>query len=63
MQKTIKSVAKKFKVTGSGKLLRRKQGKNHFMRRKSSKQRRTLCQDQSVSPGFTTRLHKALPFA
>jgi len=63
MQKTIKSVAKKFKVTGSGKLLRRKQGKNHFLRRKSSKQRRILCQDQSVSPGITARLRKALPFA
>jgi len=38
--KTRKSVAKRFKVTGTGKLLRRKQGKRHILQKKSSKRKR-----------------------
>lgn len=60
MQKTKKSVAKRFKVTGSGKLLRRKQGKSHFMRRKSVKRRRALRQDQGVGAGIEARLKYAI---
>jgi len=40
--KTRKSVAKRFKVTGTGKLLRRKQGKRHILQKKSSKRKRAL---------------------
>lgn len=63
MNKTKKSVVKRFKKTGTGKLLRRKPGKRHFLRRKSTKQRRSMGQDQSVSEGMTTRYLKAMPFA
>ena len=60
MQKTKKSVAKKFKITGSGKLLRRKMGKNHFMRRKSVKRRRALRQDQGVGASIEARLRQTI---
>ena len=40
MQKTRKSIAKRFKKTGTGKLLRRTPGHRHLLRNKSVKQRR-----------------------
>ncbi len=53
MIKTRKSIAKKFKVTGTGKVLRRKPGKRHFLRNKSVKQKRSMSQDQACSAGVT----------
>ena len=35
--KTKKSVSKRFKVTGTGKLLRRKQGRRHLLIKKNAK--------------------------
>ncbi len=63
MQKTRKGVAKRFKVTSTGKLKRRKQGLKHLLRNKTTKQKRAGRHDQSVSPGFEPRLKRALPFA
>ena len=40
--KTRKAVAKRFKVTGTGKILRRKQGKRHILTKKSTKRKRQL---------------------
>ncbi|MGY8686262.1 MAG: 50S ribosomal protein L35, partial [Verrucomicrobiales bacterium] len=40
--KTRKAVAKRFKVTGTGKILRRKQGRRHLMRVKNRKRKRSL---------------------
>ena len=42
INKTRKAVAKRFKVTGTGKVLRRKQGKRHILQKKSSKRKRQL---------------------
>lgn len=53
MIKTRKSIAKKFKVTGSGKVVRRSPGKRHFLRNKTTKQKRRLGQDKVCSPGVT----------
>lgn len=53
MIKTRKSIAKKFKVTGSGKVMRRSPGKRHFLRNKSVKQKRRKGQDQEASAGVT----------
>ena len=60
MQKTKKSIAKRFKVTGSGKLMRRKPGHRHMLRNKTQKQRNAMGKDQSVSDGFTQMLKKAI---
>lgn len=40
--------------------MRRKPGKRHLLRKKSTKQRRAARQDQSVSKGFQKRLEKAI---
>ena len=40
--KTKKSVAKRVKVTGTGKLMRYKAGRRHLLVRKNSKRRRQL---------------------
>jgi large subunit ribosomal protein L35 len=61
MQKTKKGVAKRFKITGTGKVMRRSPGKRHLLRKKSVKQRRQLGQDKQVSPGFSAVVHRALP--
>ena len=47
--KTRKAVAKRFKVTGSGKVLRRKQGKRHILQKKTSKRKRNLGKATLVS--------------
>ena len=60
--KTRKAVAKRFKVTGSGRVLRRKQGKRHLMRRKNSKRRRRLGQATLVAPSDEKNVKADLPF-
>jgi large subunit ribosomal protein L35 len=40
--KTRKSVSKRFKITGTGKVLRRRQGKRHLLQNKSRKRKRSL---------------------
>ena len=52
MIKTRKSIAKKFKVTGSGKVVRRSPGKRHFLRNKTVKQKRRMSQDKVCPPGL-----------
>lgn len=60
--KTRKAVAKRFKVTGSGRVLRRKQGKRHLLRRKSSKRRRSLGHATLVSDADEKNIKADLPF-
>jgi len=47
--KTRSSVAKRFKVTGTGKILRRKQGKRHILQKKNRKRKRNLGKPTLVS--------------
>lgn len=61
MIKTRKSIAKKFKVTGTGKVLRRTAGKRHFLRNKSVKQKRRMGQDKSCSAGVTRMVKIGCP--
>ncbi len=63
MQKTKKSIAKRFKVTAGGKVLRRTPGRRHLLTAKSKKQKRASGKDKSVTPGFAANVLKALPFA
>jgi large subunit ribosomal protein L35 len=48
-QKTNKAAKKRFKVTGAGKLLRRKPPQSHNLEKKSAKRRRAFRRDQEVS--------------
>ena len=40
--KTKKAVAKRFKITGTGKVMRPRAGKRHLLQTKSPKRRRSL---------------------
>jgi len=61
--KTRKAVAKLFKVTGTGRVIRRRQGKRHLLRRKNAKRRRKLGQATLVAPCDEARVKENLPFA
>ena len=58
--KTHKGTAKRFKITGSGKVRRRKQGSNHLRRKKAKRTRRTYSQDQPVSDADSKRIKRIL---
>jgi large subunit ribosomal protein L35 len=61
--KTRKAVAKRFKVTGTGKVLRRKQGKRHLLQCKNRKRKRSLGQAALVSDADIKNVKENLPFA
>jgi len=61
MQKTKKSIAKRFKVTGTGKVMRRSPNRRHLLSHKSVKQKRRSGNDQQASKGFSAIVHKAPP--
>ena len=61
MQKTKKSIAKRFKVTGTGKIMRRSPNRRHLLTNKSVKQKRRSGQDRSTSASITAVVRKALP--
>jgi ribosomal protein L35 len=63
MQKTKKSISKRFKITSRGKVLRRSPGKRHLLRSKSVKQKRAAGHDKPVSEGLAANVKRALPFA
>lgn len=60
--KTRKAVAKRFKVTGTGKVLRRKQGKRHLLQNKNRKRKRALGQAALVSDADIKNVKENLPF-
>ncbi|MDR2030438.1 MAG: 50S ribosomal protein L35 [Puniceicoccales bacterium] len=62
MRKTRKSIAKRFKLTAGGKVLRRTAGRGHLLRHKSAKQRRRSGVDKSVSAGFASHVLAAMPY-
>jgi large subunit ribosomal protein L35 len=49
-QKTNSSAKKRFKVTGTGKIVRNKAFKNHILTKKTTKQKRALGHDTVISP-------------
>ena len=61
--KTRKAVAKRFKVTGSGKILRRKQGKRHILQKKNRKRERNLGKAALVSEADIKNVKENLPFS
>jgi large subunit ribosomal protein L35 len=61
--KTYKAAAKRFKYTGSGKLMRTKIGKSHLRRRKSKRVRGMFDEMHEVTaPGAKRRLRRLLPY-
>ncbi|MEK0451036.1 MAG: hypothetical protein RL088_3304 [Verrucomicrobiota bacterium] len=62
-RKTKKSVARRFKVTATGKILRRKPGLRHLASSKSSKRKRKLGKTGQVHETMVDRIKDCLPFA
>ena len=61
-RKTKKSVSKRFKITATGKLLRRKPGLRHLASSKSSKRKRKLGKVGQVHETMVARVKECLPF-
>lgn len=59
--KTRKTIRKRFKVTGSGKVMRRKPGKRHMLRKRTNKQKRAMSQDQGLGKGQAKMVRKGAP--
>lgn len=62
-RKTKKAVAKRFKVTGTGKVLRGHSSKRHLLASKSSKRKRQLGKAALVDVTDLARIKENLPFA
>ena len=58
--KTSSGAKKKFKVTGTGKLLRRKAPKAHLLEKKSPKRKRAFRRDQPVAESDVREVKKLL---
>jgi large subunit ribosomal protein L35 len=61
--KTYKAAAKRFKYTGSGKLMRTKIGKSHLRRKKSKRVKRMFDETFEVTDSATKkRVRKLAPY-
>lgn len=60
--KTNRSAAKRFKVTGSGKLKRNKAYKSHLLTKKSSKTKRNLRKSAITDATNVKNMKKILPY-
>jgi large subunit ribosomal protein L35 len=58
--KTRKAVAKRFKVSSTGKLMHGCMGLNHLMRKKSMGRRRRLLKGDVLAPGMSKRVNRML---
>jgi large subunit ribosomal protein L35 len=61
--KTKKSVAKRFKITGTGKVMRSRAGRRHLLSTKNAKRRRSLGTSKQVDHTDTYRITQSLPFS
>jgi large subunit ribosomal protein L35 len=59
-QKTHSGAKKRFKATGSGKLMREQANRRHLLEVKSSKRTRKLAGDQPVAPADVKRVKRLL---
>jgi large subunit ribosomal protein L35 len=58
--KTHRGAAKRFKVTGTGKLRRLQVNNNHILEKKPSKRMRRLAGDVAVAPSDAPRIKRML---
>jgi large subunit ribosomal protein L35 len=59
-QKTHKGAAKRFKVTGTGKVTRHQAMHSHMLTSKTTKRKRKLRKSTEVSPAFAATLKEML---
>nr|QCI08917.1 ribosomal protein L35 [Wrangelia sp.] len=60
--KTSRSIAKRFKITSSGKLLKRKASRSHLLQKKSSKRKQNLRRVSHVCMQDLQNFYKSLPY-
>ena len=58
--KTHRGAAKRFRLTGSGKVMRRKAFKNHILEKKSPDRKRRLGRPAEVAGGDRDRIERLL---
>ena len=61
--KTKKGAAKRFKVTKSGKIKRKKAYRGHILTKKSSKRKRNLRKPEYVFSSEKKTVHRMLPYS
>jgi len=59
-QKTHSGASKRFKVTGTGKILHRRANRNHMLEHKPSSRTRRLWRDTELAPSDLKRVKKML---
>jgi len=60
--KTHKAGAKRYKVTSTGKIIRRKAGIGHLLANKSSSRKRRISAEQEISDTHYDLISKELPY-
>lgn len=60
--KTKRAAAKRFKVTGSGKIVRNKANKSHILTKKSAKRKKNLRQSTLVDKTDYKRVKDMIPY-
>ena len=60
--KTNRAAAKRFKVSGSGRVRRSKAGANHMMQEKSRKRVRRCVKNDMVDSTLTRRIKRLIPY-
>jgi large subunit ribosomal protein L35 len=58
--KTHSGASKRFKITGTGKVMREKANARHLLEHKSSRRTRRLAQEAVLAPGDASRIKKLL---
>lgn len=61
--KTNKSVQKRFRVTGTGKIKKMRAGKRHLLQHKSRNKKRGLSKGDYVENALTKQIRRLLPYA
>ncbi len=60
--KTHRGAAKRFKKTGSGRIVHQKQGKRHILTKMRTKRKRHLRERGEVSPADHKRIGQLIPY-
>ena len=61
--KTRKAVSKRFKITGTGKVMRQHASRRHLLSSKSAKRKRHMAKSAEVDKTDTARIKSNMPFA
>jgi large subunit ribosomal protein L35 len=60
--KTKKAAAKRYQITGTGKVMHRKPGMNHILSKKTSARKRALGMDGELTGREAARAHELVPY-